>query len=106
MSGVGPDGAATPGSAWRHAPDVAQVSGDDRYVLLDLAHPAVPPRVLTGPAAVIWASVDGRSDTPAVVAAVAEAVGASAEDVRDDVAAFLVELQASGLLIGPPESEG
>lgn len=87
--------------AWRHSPDVAQVAENDRVVVVDLARPAIPPRVLDGPAAVIWASVDGTRDTAAVVAAVAEAAGTAPADVSDDVATFLDDLRSSGLLTGP-----
>lgn len=93
-------------SAWRHSPDVAQVVDGDRFVVLDLARPATPPRVLSGPAAVIWSCVDGLRGTPAVAEAVAASVEVSVEEVHDDVAAFLTELRDSGLLVGGLDTGG
>lgn len=86
---------------WSFSPDLA-VTGPDtahaRWVVVDLAAPAVPPRVLADAAAVIWSAVDGRRDTDGVVAEVAEQVGLEPDSVRTDVVTFLESLAADGLL--------
>lgn len=91
---------------WHHSPDVAQVEENDRFVVLDLTHPAVPPRILIGPAAVVWSCIDGHRDTRSVAEAVAEAVGTTVEEVHHDVVDFLRHLSASGLVTGPTAQEG
>lgn len=87
--------------AWAYSPDVAQTGpadGDGRYAVVDLSAPATPPRILAGPAALVWGAVDGLRDTDAVAAEVAEVVGLSPAEVRTDVEQFLDSLSAEGLL--------
>ncbi|MFC6152628.1 PqqD family peptide modification chaperone, partial [Nocardioides yefusunii] len=86
--------------ALSHSPDVAHTSVDPsgRHALVDLSSPSTPPRILAGPAAVIWECVDGSRDRAAVVAAVADEVGLSPDEVRDDVEGFVGELLGLGLL--------
>lgn len=86
---------------WSFSPDLA-VTGPDpshgRWVVVDLAAPAVPPRVLAEAAAVIWGAVDGLRDTEGVVREVAAQVGLEPDAVRADVVVFLESLAADGLL--------
>ena len=99
----------TPGSWWRRSPDAAVTGAPEtRFVVVDLAAPEIPPRVLAGPAATIWACVDGARNTAAITTAVAEAVGLGPDEVRADVERFLSTLQDSGLLVrsGPADPSG
>jgi hypothetical protein len=87
--------------AWTYSPDIARTgpSGTDgRYVVVDLASPATPPRVLAGPAAVIWGAVDGVRDTAGIVAEVATQVELEEDAVLRDVVTFLESLATDGLL--------
>lgn len=90
---------------WSFSPDLAVTGPDEttgRWVVVDLAAPAVPPRVLAEAAAVIWDAVDGRRDTDGVVAEVADRVGLEPDAVRADVVTFLESLDADGLLRRTP----
>jgi hypothetical protein len=53
---------------------------------------------LEGPAARAWEALRDGQDVDGIVAAVADEVGLSADDVRPDVSAFVAELTAEGLL--------
>ncbi|QCX26749.1 PqqD family protein [Nocardioides jishulii] len=77
---------------------VLHVGDAARVVLLDLDDAAHPPRILTGPAAEIWAAVDGRRSLADVTQEVAEAFGAPVDEVADDVSAFVATLLREGLL--------
>ena len=95
--------AARATEVWAPSPDVALTgSADTRFVVLDLASPGSEPAVLAGPAAAIWAAVDGTRDTAGVTAAVARSVGLDAEEVNEDVATFLETLHGNGLLVRSP----
>jgi hypothetical protein len=64
---------------------------------------------LEGPAAKAWEAIQAGEDTDGVVKAVAAEAEIDADEARPDVAAFLAELQAEGLLHGengalPPEA--
>lgn len=87
--------------AWSFSPDLAVTGPDEtsgRWVVVDLAAPAVPPRVLADAAAVVWGAVDGLRDTEGVVTEVATQVGLDPDDVRADVVTFLESLAADGLI--------
>lgn len=83
-----------------YAPDVAHTSVDPsgRHVVVDLSAPATPPRVLAGPAAIIWGCVDGVRDLDGLVEAVAAEAELEPDDVRADVTAFVADLLHLGLL--------
>jgi hypothetical protein len=62
---------------------------------------------LEGAAARAWEAIQAGEDTDGVAVAVAAEAGIEADEARPDVAAFLAELQAEGLLlsgngVGPP----
>jgi hypothetical protein len=54
---------------------------------------------LEGAAARAWEAIQAGADLGGVVAAVASEAGIAADDARPDVAAFLAELEAEGLLL-------
>jgi hypothetical protein len=85
--------------AWHRSADVAWVGNGERVVVLDLGDPtAARPQLMEGPAAAIWRAVDGVRDTDGVVSAVAAAAGLTTDEVAGDVAGFLEQLWAQGLL--------
>ena len=54
---------------------------------------------LEGAAARAWEALGDGQDVDGIAAVVADEAGLSADDVRADVAAFLAELDAEGLLL-------
>ncbi len=62
---------------------------------------------LEGPAARAWEAIQAGQDLDGIVAAVAAEASMEADDARADVAAFIAELEAEGLLLdgdGPASS--
>jgi hypothetical protein len=55
---------------------------------------------LEGPAARAWEAIQAGQDVDGFVAAVAAEAGVGADEAQADVAAFLAELEAEGLLLG------
>ena len=55
---------------------------------------------LEGPAARAWEAIQTGQDVDGIVAAVAAEASVSADETLADVAAFLAELEAEGLLVG------
>ena len=53
---------------------------------------------LSGTAAAIWRLIDGRRDSEAVIAALADQYMAGAGDVATEVGDFLTQLEETGLL--------
>ena len=75
------------------------VETPDRVVVLALSDPATArPLVMEGPAAAVWRALEVPGSTPEVVARVAADFGLPAAEVGPDVATFLVELAARGLV--------
>jgi hypothetical protein len=69
-------------------------------VVLDLDRPELPPYVFEGPAADIWAAVDGRRSEAEMAAELAEAFEAPVDVVTADVRQFVDRLRELGLLVG------
>jgi len=90
-------------TVWRHAARAAYVESPDgsaeRVVVLDLDHPELPPFVFEGPAAQIWACVDGDRTEAEIVADLAEAFEAAHEVVAVDVRRFIDRLRELGLIV-------
>jgi len=84
---------------WRHKEEIAVVSGDNRAVVLDLDRLDLLPVVLTDTAAAIWQAVDGERDDEAVIAQVAEEFEIDADEVREQILAFLEDLAARDLIV-------
>jgi hypothetical protein len=82
----------------RHRPGVAFVVSQDRVALLDLDQPDAPASVLEGTAALIWLAIDGVRTTEGIAEHVAAAHRAPPSVVGPDVAAFVAELVARGLV--------
>lgn len=74
----------------------APVSEEPRIYLSTM--PNGPVLVLDRPAADIWVSAVALHDPRAVVGALAQAFGAGAAEIHDDVMGFLAELRDTGLL--------
>ncbi|QIM21350.1 PqqD family protein [Phycicoccus sp. HDW14] len=83
-------------SVLRVHPDAAWLEDDDVVYAAPL--PDGPPVVLDGPGAVVWRAVVPGGSLEDVVARVAAEVGASAEVVAADVATFVDQLVAGGLV--------
>lgn len=82
---------APPGIGWTEGTDAW-----GRALVYVAPLPSGPVSVLPDQSAVIWlAAVEGGGD---VVDVVAEALGHDADDVRDDIEAFVAELVERGLL--------
>jgi pyrroloquinoline quinone biosynthesis protein D len=90
-------------TVWRHASSTAYVESPDgsaaRVVVLDLDQPELPPYVFEGPAAQIWACVDGDRTEAEIVADLAEAFEAAHEVVAVDVGQFIDRLRKLGLIV-------
>lgn len=70
-----------------------------RVVVLPLTDPSgARPLVLEGPAAAVWHALDEPRSTADVVARVSADFGIPAAEVELDVATFLSELAAGGLI--------
>ena len=110
LAGVTETGEASPGpgprpttghatTVWRRAPHAAYVDNERRTVVLDLDHLELPPFVFEGPAAQIWACVDGDRTEAEIVADLAHAFEVSAEVVAADVRDFIDRLRDLGLVV-------
>jgi hypothetical protein len=89
-----------PGTAVpRRASDLAQVEGDQRVAMLDLAHLGRVPVVLEGPAAAVWSLVDGARTVEEIVDELGRRYDASREVVSADVMTFLGQLLDRQLLV-------
>jgi hypothetical protein len=90
-------------TVWRHAPSAAYVESPDgsseRVAVLDLDHPELSPYVFEGPAAQIWACLDGDRTEAEIVADLAEAFEAPLEVVSGDVRVFVDRLRQLGLIV-------
>jgi len=91
------------GHAYRRPGDVAVVdgepAGDGGPATLYLAHlPNGPLLILEGPAALIWRAAVSSAGDSDLVERVADQTGADSEAIRSDVAAFIADLVAQGLL--------
>ena len=90
---------ADPSTVWRRATSTAYVETPRRAVVLDLDHLDLPPYVFEGPAAQIWACVDGDRTEAEIVADLAEAFEVPAEVVAPDVREFIDRLRGLGLVV-------
>jgi hypothetical protein len=86
-------------TVWRHAPGTSYVDSPERVVIVDLDHLERMPYVFAGPAAEIWACLDGESTESQMVAELAEAFEVSEDVVAGDVHQFLDRLRDLGLVV-------
>ena len=86
-------------SALRVGEDVAWVTSDERVAVLHLAETGQLPVVLTGPSAEIWSAIDGVRDEADIVAHVADLFEVNEEAIREQVRAFLGDLEARQLIV-------
>ena len=87
-------------AVWRVGPEVAWVDDEkERVAVLDLDSPDQLPLVLTQTSAVIWLCVDGASTDDEIVMRVAEEYEVNADDIREQVLAFLTELDQRHLIV-------
>ena len=85
---------------WAIGPEVAWVDGEeDRVAVLDLDRPDELPLVLTQTSAVIWRCVDGTSGDDEIVMRVAAEYEVNADEIREQVLAFLTELGQRHLIV-------
>jgi hypothetical protein len=91
--------ATTATTVWRRATSAAYVETPRRAVVLDLDHLDLPPYVFDGPAAQIWACVDGDRTEAEIVADLAEAFEVPADHVASDVRDFVERLRELGLVV-------
>jgi hypothetical protein len=68
-------------------------------VVLDLDHPERAPYVLQGPAAQVWACVDGDRTESEIVTDLSEAFEAAVDVVAADVRQFVDRLRDLGLIV-------
>ena len=91
-------------SRWRISETTAFVVSDPtRVVIFNLDRPGTQPLALLGTGATIWAGLVGDADDarpwreePELLTALAHAYGVEAEEISDDVAAFLDRMAAGG----------
>jgi hypothetical protein len=95
-SSVGPAVGAT---VWTRSASTAYVEYGKHVSVVDLDHLDLPPYVFDGPAAQIWACVDGDRTEAEIVADLAEAYEMPTEVVTADVRAFLDRLRDLGLIV-------
>ena len=87
-------------STARIGPEVAWVDGeDDRVAVLDLDRLEDPAVVLTDTSAVIWRCLDGTSTDEQIVTQVAAAYEVNPDDIREQVFAFLGDLEQRHLIV-------
>ena len=87
--------------ACRIGPAVAWVEDDehDRVAVLDLDNLGQPAAVLTDTSAVIWLYIDGRSTDEEIVTQVAAAYEVNPDEIREQVMAFLGDLEQRDLIV-------
>ena len=87
-------------TAWRSVPEVAWVDSEhDRVAVLDLDRLEEPAVVLTDTSAVIWRCLDGTSTDEQIVTQVAAAYEVNPDDIREQVFAFLGDLEQRHLIV-------
>ena len=87
-------------AVWRIGPEVAWVEGEpDRVAVLDLDRLEEPAVVLTDTSAVIWRCLDGTSTDEQIVTQVAAAYEVNADEIREQVLAFLGDLEQRDLIV-------
>jgi hypothetical protein len=87
-------------SAWRIGPEVAWVDGEgERVALLDLDRLDEPAVVLAETSAVIWLCIDGTSADEQIVTQVAAAYEVNPDEIREQVLAFLGDLEQRHLIV-------
>lgn len=85
---------------WQIHPDAAWTGGDGRFVALPLSTPGEQPKILSGSAGLVWSALaEGAADAETVGARVAGAAGVGVALVREDVSAFLGELELASLAV-------
>jgi hypothetical protein len=99
--GTSAEAAAT---VWRRATSAAYVESPERVVVLDLDHLDRPPYVFEGPAAQIWACVDGERSESEIVEDLAHAFEAPEDVVAHDVRQFVDQLRELGLVLRDGDS--
>ncbi|ADU47695.1 PqqD family protein [Intrasporangium calvum] len=87
----------TSSAAYGIAPDVGRVDADELTYVARL--PEGPALVLADSAAVIWAEASEGGSLEQVVERVADAFGLAPAAIEQDVAAFVEQLVALGLLV-------
>ena len=83
------------------APTVSEIALDGELSLFDESSGTA--LMLNRTASDIWAMADGRSTVGEVVSVLARAYGTSPEQIADDVAAVLLALEDSGVLVRPAD---
>jgi hypothetical protein len=86
-------------AVWRRAASTAYVESPERAVVLDLDHPDRSPYVFEGPAAQIWACIDGDRTESEIVSDLAEAFEVAHDVVAPDVREFVDRLRDLGLIV-------
>ncbi|GAA5147476.1 hypothetical protein GCM10023340_19980 [Nocardioides marinquilinus] len=84
--------------AWERVHDVAWVEDDARVVVLRLARLDAEPLLLDGPAAEVWRRLEAPVGLDALVADLAHDFDGDPAVVRADVAAFLRDAEAAGVV--------
>jgi hypothetical protein len=87
----------TSSAAYGIAPDVGHVDAEELSYVARL--PAGPPLILADSAAVIWAEASDGGTLEEITQRVGDAFGFVPADIADDVAAFVEQLVALGLLV-------
>ena len=77
---------------------IAVVEESERVTVLDLAHDDARPIVLTGPALAVWDEIDGASDQSEITHRLASAYDQAAEEMLEDVGAFLRRLESAHVI--------
>jgi hypothetical protein len=84
---------------WLRAPGTAYVDSAERVVIVDLDHLDRMPYVFAGPAAEVWACLDGECTESEMVAELAGAFEVAQDVVAGDVHQFLDRLRDLGLVV-------
>lgn len=78
------------------AENFSETAIDDEIVVMNLANGNF--YSLTGTGRAIWLLIDGTRDPASIVAELAADYGVAADAIADEVAAFIADLTAAGLI--------
>lgn len=84
----------------RHPAVIGEAVEDELVLLMPHAGAVI---VLNEVGRAIWGLLDGRRDAAAIAAELCAEYEVGPEEARRDVAGFLADLRARGMLLAPPE---
>jgi hypothetical protein len=84
---------------WRPAGQIAVIASVERVAIVNLSTPQLPPQILAGTAAAVWAELEEGASTRSVVDGVVSRFAGPPDVIAAEVLQFLHRLEAEGLIV-------